>query len=527
MKDFTPKGTGDSRYLKSAIPANTTWEDMRTLLRNGTFPFDFNGINPDGVVEQGTALNKANLLSDDAATDLWFESTEDPTPTEAFQNIYRVGDIKTTTRKTLGDKWLLCNGQVVLSDEISELKEVYENDTIFIKPTTRGGDFNSGNTEEYNGKKWTLFSIEKFDTYYVALYERQYMYNYGEENIMLFKSDNLKSTDILNDWEYIGSFGVGTIYRSITGFFKFNGKYVLTTENNENSYINNILVSNEANDISDVVSFTSVTMFRRTNATDEFLCFSHYVYNNSVYFLVKNPGYSSAYLVKTEDLASFAEPKSIDTMFSSYYNPYPIFYNKYVITYSYDGEGSLRFYYADIEAEEIGYKYTYLDDILGSYMNHIKSSFTHGGYIYLCGFDDTSRGIIKVSLDSIVNHSSNKLTLNVDYWVIETPENLAIRGIFLTNGKKYALLGNKAAYHIYQWTDNGNFKYLGYLKSTFIPGGYQFFSSSERGELVYAYAFNSSDDPYLNYILFYGEFSILPNITATDVGVNTFIKYKK
>ena len=62
MQDFFPKGTGNSRYLKSSIAADTTLEQLITMLRNGTFPFDFNGINADGVAQMGTPYNTANVL---------------------------------------------------------------------------------------------------------------------------------------------------------------------------------------------------------------------------------------------------------------------------------------------------------------------------------------------------------------------------------------------------------------------------------------------------------------------------------
>lgn len=64
MKDFIPKGTGNSRWMKSSIPTGTTWEEALAMLRAGTFPFDLNGINSAGVAQMGDALNKANLLPD-------------------------------------------------------------------------------------------------------------------------------------------------------------------------------------------------------------------------------------------------------------------------------------------------------------------------------------------------------------------------------------------------------------------------------------------------------------------------------
>lgn len=64
MEDGIIKQTGNSRYLKSNIPPGTTWEQALALLTVGEFPVDFNGIAPDGWEKLGTALNKANLLSD-------------------------------------------------------------------------------------------------------------------------------------------------------------------------------------------------------------------------------------------------------------------------------------------------------------------------------------------------------------------------------------------------------------------------------------------------------------------------------
>ena len=48
MKDSIIKNTGNSRYLKSAISAATTWEQFRAALIAGTLPIDLNGINSVG-----------------------------------------------------------------------------------------------------------------------------------------------------------------------------------------------------------------------------------------------------------------------------------------------------------------------------------------------------------------------------------------------------------------------------------------------------------------------------------------------
>lgn len=68
MRDSIIKNTGNSRYLKSAISAATTWEQFRAALIAGTLPIDLNGINTAGWQQVGDALNKANLLPDGIIT---------------------------------------------------------------------------------------------------------------------------------------------------------------------------------------------------------------------------------------------------------------------------------------------------------------------------------------------------------------------------------------------------------------------------------------------------------------------------
>lgn len=64
MKDTVIKETGNSRFLRSALPAGTSWEDALAMLIAGTFPIDLTGINKEGIDTLGTALSKATLLSD-------------------------------------------------------------------------------------------------------------------------------------------------------------------------------------------------------------------------------------------------------------------------------------------------------------------------------------------------------------------------------------------------------------------------------------------------------------------------------
>lgn len=70
MQDGLIKGTGNSRYLKSIADFLTqypTYQEFAVALAAGTLPVDFNGINETGWEQLGTALSKANLLSDETA----------------------------------------------------------------------------------------------------------------------------------------------------------------------------------------------------------------------------------------------------------------------------------------------------------------------------------------------------------------------------------------------------------------------------------------------------------------------------
>lgn len=100
MKDSILKGTGNSRFLKSAVPAGTSWADALAMLQAGTFPIDFNGIDTEGFQQVGTPLNKANLLKDVNALTLGL--TGDVTPNDMFNVLAHTGDLH-VWRKTARD----------------------------------------------------------------------------------------------------------------------------------------------------------------------------------------------------------------------------------------------------------------------------------------------------------------------------------------------------------------------------------------------------------------------------------------
>lgn len=98
MIDSVLKGNGNSRFLKSAVPAGTSWADALAMLQAGTFPIDFNGINSEGFQQVGTPLNKANLLKDATAAQIGLPPST--TPDGMFQALGNTGELH-VWRKTV------------------------------------------------------------------------------------------------------------------------------------------------------------------------------------------------------------------------------------------------------------------------------------------------------------------------------------------------------------------------------------------------------------------------------------------
>lgn len=82
MQNMVPLGTGNSRFMKSNIPASTTLQQLIQMLNNGTFPYDVGAVNPAGVSQQGTPLNKDTLLKD--ATAAMFGLGTDAVPNDVL-----------------------------------------------------------------------------------------------------------------------------------------------------------------------------------------------------------------------------------------------------------------------------------------------------------------------------------------------------------------------------------------------------------------------------------------------------------
>lgn len=113
MKDTVIKGDGTSRTLKAPASMPETFEEWRSQLLAGNATMDI-GLNGDGCTVVGTAMSKANLLSDTTKAALNL-SQSDPTVNDALYALSHkgphaevrvMGDVGTTVTMTRGSKTL-------------------------------------------------------------------------------------------------------------------------------------------------------------------------------------------------------------------------------------------------------------------------------------------------------------------------------------------------------------------------------------------------------------------------------------
>lgn len=125
MKDTVIKGNGKSRSIKAPTDMPATFEEWRTQLLAGTATLDI-GLNAAGCDVVGTALTKANMLSDTTKSALEL-SGSDPTVNDALYALSQKGspaevhvmaDSGTTVTMSKGGKTLTAtvqsNGYAVL-----------------------------------------------------------------------------------------------------------------------------------------------------------------------------------------------------------------------------------------------------------------------------------------------------------------------------------------------------------------------------------------------------------------------------
>ena len=89
MKDTVIKGDGTSRTLKAPASMPETFEEWRSQLLAGNATMDI-GLNSDGCTVVGTAMSKANLLSDTTKEALEL-SGSDPTVNDALYALSQKG----------------------------------------------------------------------------------------------------------------------------------------------------------------------------------------------------------------------------------------------------------------------------------------------------------------------------------------------------------------------------------------------------------------------------------------------------
>ena len=113
MKDTVIKGDGTSRTLKAPASMPETFEEWRSQLLAGNATMDI-GLNSDGCTVVGTAMSKANLLSDTTKAALEL-SQSDPTVNDALYALSQKGspaevrviaDTGTTVTMSRGGKTL-------------------------------------------------------------------------------------------------------------------------------------------------------------------------------------------------------------------------------------------------------------------------------------------------------------------------------------------------------------------------------------------------------------------------------------
>ena len=101
MQDSITRETGNSRYLRTVAGIKQVcpdYDSFLTLLVKGEFPIDFAGINTVGWAQMGTALNKANLLTD--ATAALVDLGPEATPNEMLAALANAVNTANSTAKS-------------------------------------------------------------------------------------------------------------------------------------------------------------------------------------------------------------------------------------------------------------------------------------------------------------------------------------------------------------------------------------------------------------------------------------------
>lgn len=149
MQDLVALGTGNSRLMKSNISPSTTLSELISMLNNGTFPYDIGPLNAAGISQRGTALNKANLLTDATASLIGLSS--DATPNDAFQTLR---NLVSTAQSTADGRARFTTGTYTgkSSETISSWRTIslgYQPKAVIV--SSPSGSFSSHNAMAFPG----------------------------------------------------------------------------------------------------------------------------------------------------------------------------------------------------------------------------------------------------------------------------------------------------------------------------------------------------------------------------------------
>ena len=158
MKDSVILGTGTSKLLKSGNVPNS-FAEFRQALLNGTLPVDIT-TDSAGYSQVGTALNKANLLSDQAAIDVWQNTNvpSNPVLSDAFQKLADRGSTLETNVSAI---------QTLLGDTQLESDMGTVSDSVLLHNKEIAGQ--TTNLPTRNLDQFPNYNI--YGTYWINLYE--------------------------------------------------------------------------------------------------------------------------------------------------------------------------------------------------------------------------------------------------------------------------------------------------------------------------------------------------------------------
>ena len=230
MQDGIIKGTGNSRYLKSISEFLTqypTYNDFAAALAAGTLPIDLKGINPTGWDQQGTPLNKENLLSDETCELLGITQTS--VPDDAFLRIskflLRPGSVFWFAGKTAPNGFLICDGSLISRVNYSDLFSVIgiefgsgDGSTTFALPDLRakfirgagssdGYSASFGNTEDATSLRYVNEHGSRYNlsTYAPTSYDKRETVE-SEDNY--FFDDTYNLTNLTNYRYYFQPYNI-------------------------------------------------------------------------------------------------------------------------------------------------------------------------------------------------------------------------------------------------------------------------------------------------------------------------------